>query len=216
MEAYGRACGLSSSEHGDDLPGLLCNWGAGLLAAAARAQDPGAAIALLEEAAQRLRESIAFDRGDVAPHNALGDALAALAEHAARRGDAAGAAAALRQALDAGYSAALRINSGNAEALVGTAEVQAQMAKLAGAGAGAGGHWAAAVAAYEAALARPEALGSLSQRSDARYNYACSLAGCGRVAEAASVVRALVAAGTVAAADALADADLAAVHAHLL
>ncbi len=30
MAAYERACGLSSSEAGDDLPGLLHNWGVGL------------------------------------------------------------------------------------------------------------------------------------------------------------------------------------------
>ena len=30
MSAYGRACMLSSSEEGDDLPGLLNNWGVGL------------------------------------------------------------------------------------------------------------------------------------------------------------------------------------------
>ena len=30
MAAYGKACQLSSSEEGDDLPGLLNNWGVGL------------------------------------------------------------------------------------------------------------------------------------------------------------------------------------------
>ena len=30
MAAYGKACMLSSSEEGDDLPGLLNNWGVGL------------------------------------------------------------------------------------------------------------------------------------------------------------------------------------------
>ena len=30
MQAYNRACSLSSSENGDDLPGLLHNWGSGL------------------------------------------------------------------------------------------------------------------------------------------------------------------------------------------
>jgi hypothetical protein len=31
MVAYSKACQLSSSEEGDDLPGLLNNWGVGLL-----------------------------------------------------------------------------------------------------------------------------------------------------------------------------------------
>ncbi len=30
MAAYAKACSLSSSEDGDDLPGLLHNWGVGL------------------------------------------------------------------------------------------------------------------------------------------------------------------------------------------
>ena len=30
MEAYDRACSMTSSEQGDDLPGLLHNWGVGL------------------------------------------------------------------------------------------------------------------------------------------------------------------------------------------
>ena len=30
VAAYGKACMLSSSEEGDDLPGLLNNWGVGL------------------------------------------------------------------------------------------------------------------------------------------------------------------------------------------
>ena len=30
MEAYATSCSMSSSEQGDDLPGLLHNWGVGL------------------------------------------------------------------------------------------------------------------------------------------------------------------------------------------
>lgn len=30
MQVYAKACSLSSSEDGDDLPGLLYNWGVGL------------------------------------------------------------------------------------------------------------------------------------------------------------------------------------------
>lgn len=34
LEAYERSCALCDSSQGDDLPGLLCNWGSGLLSAA--------------------------------------------------------------------------------------------------------------------------------------------------------------------------------------
>ena len=53
-------------------------------------QEPAAALQLLEEAAMRLQEAAGFDRGDVAPHNALGDVLLhrsvpTMAPHAAFR-----------------------------------------------------------------------------------------------------------------------------------
>ena len=38
MQAYNRACSLSSSENGDDLPGLLHNWGSGLHSAGSHVQ----------------------------------------------------------------------------------------------------------------------------------------------------------------------------------
>lgn len=38
MEAYGTACSLTSSEQGDDLPGLLHNWGVGLASMAEHTQ----------------------------------------------------------------------------------------------------------------------------------------------------------------------------------
>ena len=45
MRAYERACQLSTSEAGDDLPGLLHNWGVGLHSlgthAQVRAHSPG-------------------------------------------------------------------------------------------------------------------------------------------------------------------------------
>ena len=38
MEAYNNACSTSSSEAGDDLPGLLHNWGVGLHSAGTHLQ----------------------------------------------------------------------------------------------------------------------------------------------------------------------------------
>jgi hypothetical protein len=40
MAAYGRACQLSASEAGDDLPGLLHNWGVGLHSLGTHTQVP--------------------------------------------------------------------------------------------------------------------------------------------------------------------------------
>ena len=185
---------------------MLLNWGAGALTVATNASDAATALPMLEEAAARLRESVSFDRGDPAPHTALGETLAAKAEWLQRGGDAQGASAALSAALKEGYGMALRINATHADALVGVAEVLAQKARAeptAQAG------WEAATAAYLTAASRPEALGDRAQRSDVRYNMACCMVGCGRAEEAASVVRQLISGGSVAAADVATDPDLA-------
>ena len=75
--AYEEATSWSNSEDGDDLPGLLCNWGTGLLAMAEVAGgwgDSGAdqagdseerAVALLQDAVSRLNASLDFNRGDI-------------------------------------------------------------------------------------------------------------------------------------------------------
>ncbi|GFR51857.1 hypothetical protein Agub_g14327 [Astrephomene gubernaculifera] len=82
LAAYEAACALSDSEQGDDLPGLLCNWGAGLLSMAGCLQDPAARLPLLEAAASRLNHAASFDRGDPQPLCSLGDVRAAAGEAA--------------------------------------------------------------------------------------------------------------------------------------
>lgn len=51
-------------------------------------QDPGIAFDALEEAVQRLQAAIDFNRGDVAPLNALGDVLSAACDWRIRMGSA--------------------------------------------------------------------------------------------------------------------------------
>lgn len=131
-------------------------------------------LQLLEEAARRLQESIAFDRGDVAPHNALGDVLLARAERMAGV-DPTAAAAAASAALQEGFMGALRINATSGEALAGVAEAHVQLARLAGGGAGAAGHWQEAAGAFAAALLQPEGLGGYQERCDVR----CVRGACG-------------------------------------
>ncbi|MEW5304694.1 MAG: hypothetical protein WDW36_007287 [Sanguina aurantia] len=80
MAAYQAACGLCDSSEGDDLSGLLCNWGAGLAATAGQAQDPGQRMSLLRQSSARLTHAISFARSDPEPHVTLGDTLVAAAE----------------------------------------------------------------------------------------------------------------------------------------
>ncbi|GLC42096.1 hypothetical protein PLESTM_001290900 [Pleodorina starrii] len=147
--SYEAACSMSDSSQGDDLPGLLSNWGAGLLSLAGCMQDPSSRLPLLEQAASRLGQAAAFDRGDPAPLCSLGDTLAAageaaeaLAEAAAAVGEASADAAAvrhwygvatahLRSALDRGYGAALTLRRDEPEALVGCGEAHLALSRIA-------------------------------------------------------------------------------------
>jgi hypothetical protein len=66
--AYLEATSLCSSENGDDLPGLLCNWATGLQAAAEveRARHaPVEAMELLNDAVHKLHSSLDFNRVDI-------------------------------------------------------------------------------------------------------------------------------------------------------
>jgi tetratricopeptide (TPR) repeat protein len=213
QEAYSKACGLSSSEQGDDLPGLLLNWGSGLLTAANCAADGNTALSLLEDAAARLRDSIGFSRGDPAPYCALGEVLVTRAEWLQRGGDVPGSIAAVQLALMEGYEVALRIHSEHVDAMVGVAEAKVQRGRASeamGDVQGARAAWHDAAEAYAAALARPpQSLGSWTERNDVRYNYACALAKSGRSHESAAVLQELATHGGVDLREAAADADLA-------
>ena len=80
----------------------------------------------LEEAAEKLRAAKGFERGDTLVMNALGDALVALSECTPDPNTQQGL---LQSALSEGYSAALRIDRRNSDALVGTAEVEMQLGR---------------------------------------------------------------------------------------
>ncbi|KAL4432839.1 hypothetical protein ABPG77_008165 [Micractinium sp. CCAP 211/92] len=214
MQAYQRACGLSDAADGDDVPGLLINWARGLLAMAQQAQELALVLALLDDAARRLEQSIAFQRGSEEPLLALGDVLLERGEKLAAGEDGAGAAAALQRALSEGYQQAQRIRAASPEAALGVADVHVQLARLAGAAgeaATAAQHWQAAEAGYRAALQQPAAF-DFAERCDARYNHACCLARCGQAGEAAALLRGLLQLGSVSRQDIQQDADLAGVQ----
>ena len=122
---------------------------------------------------QKAEASIQFVRGDVAPYNALGDAHVNWAE---RLIDSE-AMQHLQLALDLGYAAALHINASCTEALLGVGEVHSKMGKLClrNGSSDTDAHFQRGVEAYDRALQSPSSLGSLHERFEARYNYACAL-----------------------------------------
>ncbi len=193
------------------LAGLLHNWGVGLYelgTQAAAASDLATAASALAEATTRLEASIGFSRADVAPMNALGDVWLARAEQAAGVQLAAAAAGA---ALQAGYGAALRVLATDSDALIGTAEAHTLLARLAsqtGNGASSSAHFQQSYEAYRTALQRPTTLGSLDDRCNVRYNYACVCAALGKQDEAKSLLQSLLSVGGTSREDLRADQDL--------
>lgn len=203
MDTYEKACSVSSSENGDDLPSLLMNWGSALTTAAKHAPRHDIAIRCFDEAVLRLKKSIEFDRADIAPLIALGDAYLAKAELLAssliEREGGVDVQTAAEAALKEGYGASLGINRTNTEGVLGCADVHMFLARFLQK------HqhpveevnemWARAEQLLSTALSNPTGIGGFSDRCDVRYNHACALARIGRVKEAAAELRGLIQVG---------------------
>ncbi|CAI7878940.1 unnamed protein product [Closterium sp. NIES-54] len=137
MGAYGAACSLCDVRVGDDMPGLLHNWGVGLLSAAQRCPEPDQEVRLLTEAAERLQRAADFQPTDIASRLALGEVLSAQGEVLSARRAQSSSSSSLQEALhllslslSRGFSAALRIDSRHPEALLGAADVHLSAARL--------------------------------------------------------------------------------------
>jgi len=200
--------------------GLLHNWGIGLLSLGTHcpAGEGVRGVMALTQAAERLTASAAFNRGDPAPLNGLGDVRMAQAEQAV---DAAAKGEAAKAALEQGYTPALAINDTNTDALVGMAEAHLLLRSLEagqqGRGDAARSHAATAANAYRSALSQhrpgqPSPLGLFAERCDVRYNFACAAVHCGREQEAAQVLRGLISLGHTSPQELSADEDFHAVR----
>lgn len=217
---YEAACALSSSEEGDDLPGLLHNWGVGLLSGATHLPlGHSTACEVLTKAQQRFEASAAFTRGDPASLCGIGDTYMAKAEMVAPPVEK---QTAVQAALDQGYELALHINSTNTDALLGKAEAHmllhnVKAEELRGADSSSpdvSNHAAIAATAYHHAISqnrtgKPSPLGLFAARCDTRYNFACAAVHCDRQTEAAQVLQDLLQLRHVTMEDLTADRDLA-------
>lgn len=227
----------SHTNAGHHLQGMVYNWGCALSSYATHMPglDAAAKATALLHAATQLKAASDLSAGDVAPLNALGacalvclissirvpyedlcrlgDVLHEMAEHGIAMGAPSQEVDALLQrALDEGYLLALRVHRGDTDARVGLAEVRLAQARRVAAG-GDTAHaleWASASAdAYAAALATPGALGSVGERCEVQYNFACAAANCGRLDEARAAIQQLLECGSTSVAEVTADADLA-------
>ena len=168
-------------------------------------QDTSAACAALDVAVQKLQASFEFARGDVAPHNALGDAHASWADRLSGNE----ATAHLQQALQ-GYQQALHIDRTCTDAYVGIAEVHTRMGRLAvqqNAPGEALQYFSQAAEAYRRVLQWPTKLGKFQERCEIRYNCACVLSLCSRSDDAINLLRQLLQVKGVSANDLRSDTD---------
>ena len=169
-------------------------------------QDAAAACVTLELATQKFQASLDFARGDVAPHNALGDAHANWADRLLGNE----AIAHLQQSLQA-YQQALHIDSSGSDAYIGIAEKYSRMGRLAvtrDAVEDAMQCFRQAAEAYSRVLQWPTKLGKFQERCEIRYNLACMLSICSRHEEAIRLLHELVKVHGVSANDLQSDADL--------
>eukprot|EP00854_Cymbomonas_tetramitiformis_P009596 gene9596-11364_t len=85
-QLYGIARGHADPRLGDDIFGILHNWGVALYTMAQKANDPATVLTLLDQSAAMLREAGGMKRTDPGVRNALGDALSSRAETLAKQG----------------------------------------------------------------------------------------------------------------------------------
>lgn len=202
--AYESAVQLSDSQKGDNLPMLLLDYGSAFLSLAEFCfkvrDDRERALRLLTEAEKRLTYSESFGRGCAGVHNALGEIHLLV-------GEISGDVLALDAASGA-FGRALQVQRTDVNGLVGTAETAVEKAKRAGSAAEASQLYAKAAESYRAAFASNKFSGTLKDKSNTLYNYACCLSAMGAKEEAKRIVGGLLAKGLVTEAEVSADADL--------
>ena len=212
LRAYESAVQLSDSQKGDNLPMLLLDYASAFLSMAEfcfkTQKDGDRALRLLEEAEKRLKLSVSFGRGSPAVHTALGEVYLLVGEIQGNID--------VLDAASESFADALRIQRTDVDGLVGAAETAVEKAKITLSAAEAAQLYAQAASFYRSAFGSNKFSGTLRQKSDSLYNYACCLSalalkdetGKDGVAEAKRIVGALIAKGLVTQAEVAADTDL--------
>jgi tetratricopeptide (TPR) repeat protein len=224
IDAYGKACELSSTENGDNLPSLLCDWGSGLLSFSEyvrkKEKNQSLSLDILSQAEKRLQDAVSFDRGSTAPHTALGDVYIDVSDIYFQQGRLEDAWKFTEMAMNDGYGMALKIYRSHTDALVGSAETYVQRAKIAGArGIERAPLFKQAVTLYQEAFVTGKFSGTLREKGDALYNVACCLVGIGNEVpqscafeEASDILRQLVDKNLLSIKDIISDEELTPLH----
>ena len=218
LDVYLHGSGWADARRGDDLSGLVYNWGCCLLSFGQRSADAATAGAALEEAVAKFSAALDLGAaGQTGPLLGLGEALVAQAERCVDA-DPARALELARAAHDRGFAAALAVDRYSGDGGVGSAEVHALLGQILarlGREPEARRAFAASAATYRAVLEEPKVqgdLGSFREKCDLVYNYGVAAAQCGQAADAAAALRQALQAGGTSAAEMQSDPDLAGVR----
>lgn len=213
MEAYGRACSLADANVGDDLAGLLQNWGASLSSLAEHTPDPQEALVAHEQAMEKLRMAAKFRPTDVTILIAIGEACCTRAEQLAPTQGL----ELLATAVEEGFRVALKIDAACLDALLGKAEAHLAAGKIAGAMGMelvAQSHFIESVSSYLSALqilkadARNECKLKFEEQCNVLYNLACVAGLCSKESVAAEALTLLALVGGLSPSDLAGDSDL--------
>lgn len=130
FSAYVNASSRSDIRLGDDIAGLLQNWGAGLLSLAEHSIDIVESAEAFKHAEEKLRNAANFSQTDTSVRIALGELFSAQADRFSHTTDYQPQVLnLLEKSINEGYGAALQIDATNLDALMGLGEVCLTAAK---------------------------------------------------------------------------------------
>lgn len=181
LQLYERACGYADASQGDDLGGLLYDWGCSVTSFAQFMLNLGAyedAIRTINIAIEKLTTARSFSVGALEPLNAIGDAYQTKAEICRARGDDNEAAECFYAAMSEGFDSALKTNALNLDAQIGVGEACMELGRLSFGQrdyAGAQRLFERAWSSYQKAIANTTGdPGSCEERFSVVYNAACA------------------------------------------
>jgi len=217
---YDTACANADTRQGDDLSGLVYNWGVCLLSAGQKASAGQPRVReLLAEAMEKFETAMQLSVGNADPVLGLGDTLMCQADLFAAAGDYQQAGACAEQALARGFQATLGIDRYNVDATIGVAEANSALGKFAAAlgaePAKCREYFLRSVQAYQTVLEEPKVrreVGGYREVADVQYNCACAAARAGNPSLAQQLLAPLLASGFADRGEALQDAELEALH----
>ncbi|KAH6556239.1 hypothetical protein KP509_1Z194800 [Ceratopteris richardii] len=212
MAAYGHAYSLADASVGDDVAGLLQNWGAGLSSLAVHTLDPEEALLAHEQAMEKLRNAAKLRPTDSSIFIAIGEACCAHVD----RVQVAVSLKLLATAIEEGFGTALRIDSACLDSVLGRAEAHLAAGRInasAGMDFDAQNHHNLSLNYYLNALqilkadTRNGCKLKFEEQCNVLYNIACVAALCNKESIAAEALTLLVQVGGLSPSDLADDSD---------